>query len=118
MTLASSSDEQQDHLARVFGALTLADLLKPIPERAERWALETDQVGTLTQRGLADATRDWETRERILTLRHVRDSSTASDKDLAGEREVARLLSDAILRPLARWTGACLLIRTSSPLSR
>ena len=113
--LGALERDQREDIARTFGALTLQDLVAPIPGQAERAALESDAIRDLTTRALAAATRDWEARERILGLRYARDASPSSDKDLASEREVARLLRDAIHQPLARWVGAALLIRTTSP---
>jgi hypothetical protein len=116
--LGALSTDQRDNVAHAFGALTLEDLLAPIPGRAERAALDSDAIRDLTKRALAAATRDLRERERILDLRHARDASMSSDKDLAAERQVARLLRDAIRVPLARWVGAALVIRTSTSPGR
>jgi hypothetical protein len=116
--LGRLDSEARDAIARAFGALTLEDLLKPIPQRAVETARASEAFRDLTERAARAAGRDWETRERILSLRRGLNASASTEKDLAGEREVARTLLEAIRRPEVRWTGAALLIRTPSPPRR
>lgn len=102
-----------DRAADVGGARSLADLVAPIREAAERIAVE--RAGTLVdrQRAIEHAESEWAGTERLLKLRsEVNVDRAVAKRDLIAEHELAGLLREALREPIAEWCGAALVLIT------
>lgn len=115
---AIRSEESWRDVARISGVLSTADLVEPVLAAAHDAALSSGRLVDLAEQASVRARRDWEGIDRLLTLRaEISLDAKSAIRDLAAEREVSGVLLDALRKPAARWSGACLLVVSSREAS-